>query len=239
MGNRWLKSITTSGNTAQVSVPSGYRTTKAWVPTIGDIVPNFTCQSTTGELDLFDFAEGEWTYLLNQPNAGGAVCSTEVASIAVAIEAFSARNCQVLCVTQETVQDQARWIRDLEQHFNLQVWFPMVADPGFEISNLFGMTHWRQDKTRAVRKTVLIDPSLRIRVIHEYPLNIGRSVEEMLRILDAQQHHRANGVATPCDWQLGEPSLVPNAIGDQQARDKFGSRLEFVAPGVRMVNVAE
>lgn len=236
MSNRWLKTITNSHkDAAEVSVPKGYRTTKAWVPTIGDIIPNFSSHSTKGDLNLFDFAEGQWTFIMNQPFANGAVCTTEVATLAHAKQEFTSRNCSVLSVTQESVDGEARWIEDIERYFNATVWFPMVADPDFEISDLFGMTHWRQREANAVRKTFLIDPSLRVSAITEYPLRVGRSVTEMLRILDAQILSRAQSVVTPCDWKRGDPALVPHNLTDDEAYAKFGDEVECVAPNVRII----
>lgn len=240
MGLRWLKRIAEKkAHAANISVPSGYRTTTDWVPAIGDIAPGFKANSTIGPLDFFYFAEGKWTFLFNQPNAGGAVCTTELAMLSTAYEDFQHRNCNLLCVTQETVQKEAEWVANIERSFPTKIRFPLVADPQFEISKLFGMSHWKQEKVKAVRKTYLIDPSLKVAGIIEYPLYVGRSVHEMLRMLDANLEHRANGVVTPVDWQAGDPALVPNFMGPELAQKKWGGRLRTVAPGVTFVEDAD
>lgn len=235
MGNRWLKSVLSNDTNTNVTVPSGYRTTREWVPCIGDIVPNFFGDSTDGPLDFFQYSERHWTFLFNQPNAGGAVCSTEVATLASAVSEFDKKGCRLLCVTQENSLASRQWVKSIESHFRQEVPFPMVSDPDLVISRLFGMTHWREDAGKAVRKTYLIDPSLRVSAILEYPQHMGRSVHEMLRILDARQESERTGLATPCDWHRGEPVVVPNNIDEYSARAKYGDAVRKLAPGVLVV----
>lgn len=238
MSRRWLSSLTHRvPRNETVSVPQGYRVTKEWVPTVGDIVPNFSCHSTCGDFSLFDYAEGYWTFLMNQPNAHGAVCTTEIVALASAKQEFAERGCRIVSVTQELVDEETRWIDEIDEHFHMKVWFPMIADPQFKISELFGMTHFRQNKQKAVRKTFLIDPTLRVRAIWEYPLVIGRSVTEMLRLIDAQLAHTRNRVVMPCDWFPGEPALAPHTLSSESVLEKYGNRVRHVAPGVRLVDI--
>jgi len=172
---------------------------------------------------------------MNQPNAGGGVCTTELATLALAKTDFLDRNCRLISVTQESVEAETQWINDIRIHCSQDIWFPMIADPDLRISNIFGMAHETENVQKAVRKTYLLDPSLRVAAISELPLNLGRSVSEMLRILDAQKEFTRSGLATPSDWRPGDPLVIPNSLDDDMVQERFGDNFSMVAPGLKIV----
>ncbi|WP_164727020.1 redoxin domain-containing protein [Shimia sediminis] len=202
---------------------------------MGDIVPNFQCTTTAGPLEFFSWAEGSWTFLFNQPFTGGTVGTTEMAAFSMAREELQACNAQLLGVSADNLQTQTEWARQIKRDFDRDIWFPMAFDENSQISELFGMTHWRGTQADAVRKMFLIDPSLKVKLIIEYPINMGRSLPEMLRALEAEQLHQATGLNTPCDWQSGDAAMVPVHLDEAEVQSRYGGRMRELLRGFRFV----
>jgi peroxiredoxin (alkyl hydroperoxide reductase subunit C) len=101
------------------------------------------------------------------------------------------------------------WLRMIRDRFGIEVRFPIVEDPTLVIGRAFGMVSAQDSDSATVRTTFFIDPRGVIRAMTCYPANLGRSVPEMLRILDGLQAIDANAALAPANWQLGEPLLSP------------------------------
>jgi len=218
-------------------MPTTYRRMHRWVPHVGDIVPNFKCTTTQGALEFFDWAEGKWTFLLNQPFSSGTVGTTEMAALAMAREQIEERNTQVLSISADNLMVQEEWVGQIKRDFGLDVWFPMVADSDYELSELFGMSHWKDKWADTVRKTLLIDPNLKVKLIMEQPINLGRSLTEMLRILDAEQLFQRTRLNTSCDWQHGDPGMVPVYMDEAEVQERYGGTMMDYLLGFRLVKV--
>ena len=201
-----------------LSVPRGYRATVRWRPQIGDIVPDFRARGRGGAFRFHPFAEGHWVVLFSHPAAFTPICSTELASLAAHGPEFEARDVRLLNVSADAPEQSAAWLADIEALFGVKISFPTVTDESGALIRIFGMIHRKEDEACAIRKTFVIDPTLRIRAITEYPLVVGRSTDELLRLIDALQAAQIYNVGIPADWHPGDhavqlPGQAPNLPG--------------------------
>lgn len=216
-------------------VPPGYHSAARWQPHLGDIFPDFTADSTRGEIHFHRWAEGSWVYLFSHPAAFTPVCSTELADVASRAADLAARGVKAITISRDRLDDQRTWVEDLEQIFGSPVDFPLVSDPEGEIAETCGMVHPHEDAVLPIRRAFIIDPALKIRLILDYPMTIGRDIEEVLRVIDALQATDAEDLAAPAAWMPGDPLLVRAETSDTEARLRYGDRLHRLRPYLRMV----
>lgn len=196
-------------------VPRRYAREVRWLPQIGDVVPDFKAETTAGPLSFHDWAGGSWVYLFSHPAAFTPVCSTEMVSLAKSVTDFQGRNVKLLGVCSSPLEEQRQWHSDMARSLGADISFPMIADTQRILSDLFGMLHREESGECTVRKSLLIGPDRRIRVISETPILVGRNTEEILRQIDAVQTVDAYNVGVPADWRKGEPCLLlPGAYGE-------------------------
>lgn len=207
---------------ARVEVPSGYRDTTVWTPHIGDIFPNFWAKSTKGPIAFHSWAEGSWVFLFSHPAAFTPVCTTEIADFNSMHDEFTARGVKVLGMSQDDCETISAWLDDIARIFDLKIDIPMIEDPHGLLASTFGMVHPKEHPEWSVRKSFIIDPALRLRMIVEYPVWIGRSTIETLRVIDAMQVKDRYGVGTPSDWQPGDPCVLPIDKNDAQLDRMYG-----------------
>jgi peroxiredoxin (alkyl hydroperoxide reductase subunit C) len=219
-----------------ISVPMGYRRKVKWLPQIGDIFPNFKVATTKGELNFWDWAEGSYTFLFSHPAARTPVCTTEIAELAKAEARFEKLGTNVLALTGSTIEEQLEWHDDIEQLFQTDVWFPGAEDRGGHLSRLFGMRHEKEHATWPIRKSFILDPQMKVRMIFEYPVFIGRSVDETLRVIAALQLHDRTGFATPGDWYEGDPVLIPTHTLESQVIRELGTQSRHLNQYLRVAN---
>lgn len=191
-------------NGERIFLPQAYRRTVKWLPQIGDIFPNFEASTTEGPLNFFDWADGHWSFVFSHPAAFTPVCTTEMISLAEAKNEFGARNVKLLGVTGSSIEKQRQWHDQIARLYGAEIDFPVVDDRNQALAKIFGMIHAKESSSCSIRKSFILDPQMKIRMIFEYPINIGRNTDEVLRAVDALQAADTFEVATPADWQLGE-----------------------------------
>jgi len=208
-----------------VEVPRGYRKAHAWTPEIGDIFPNFNAQSTKGPISFHNWAEGGWVYLFSHPAAFTPVCTTELASMAMILEDFRRAGVSVAALSVSGQEDTARWVADVEDRFGLDVDFPVMSDPGGRISREIGLIHPKNHESWTIRKSFIIDPSLKLRMMFDYPTAVGRSSEEALRATLALQTSDRTTLGVPADWQPGDDLLArANDCDDADMLQRYGRK---------------
>lgn len=222
-----------------VQLPRAYMQHVKWVPRIGDIFPNFSAHSTHGPLEFHRWAEGSWVMLFSHPAAFTSVCTTEIAGFALAQDEFAARGVRLMALSRDTTETHRRWVEDIERMFEIEVPFPLIEDETGYLSSAFSMIHPNEGGHHAVRKSIIIDPALRVRMIFEYPYFVGRSTDETLRVIDALQTQDRHGVATGGDWHRGEDCLLPPHVGDARARFLYGERWTKFCDYLRTVSVED
>jgi peroxiredoxin 2/4 len=173
---------------------------------IGDLAPDFEARSTVGPVRLSAY-RGRWLVLFSHPADFTPVCTTEFVALAREAAAFEARDCALMALSVDSLFAHFAWLRMIRDRFGVEVRFPILEDPTLVIGRAFGMVSGQDSDSATVRTTFFIDPKGVIRAMTCYPANLGRSIPEMLRILDGLQAVDAKGALAPANWQPGEPLL--------------------------------
>lgn len=218
----------------QVQLPTAYRKSVKWQAQIGDIFPDFSVKTTMGNIDFWDWAEGHWTHLFSHPAAFTPVCTTEILAFAGLQNEFADAGVRLMSLTGSPVEDQRRWHEDIKRVFGVEVGFPAAEDPSRQLSECFGMLHPKESTHAQIRKSFVIGPDLRIRMISEYPLYIGRNSEEVLRVIRALQVREKTGAATPSDWFEGDCLIVPDGADARLIGEYVGKTPVAVTPYLRL-----
>lgn len=202
------------------------------IPRINETAPDFEAKSTQGVIRLSNYtSKGKWVMLFSHPADFTPVCTTEFVEFARRAADFERRNVQLIGNSVDSVYAHIAWIRNIEQHHNVKINFPVVADLDQKVARAFGMVHEAVSDTAAVRAVFFIDPKGVIRALLYYPLSLGRNVDELLRAIDAMQTADANACATPVNWQLGDPVIVPAPITQADAEKRAAG-----TPGVEVTD---
>jgi peroxiredoxin (alkyl hydroperoxide reductase subunit C) len=196
---------TTSTATGQNAPPNAPRP----MPRIGDKAPDFTANTTHGELRFRDYQGDKWTLLFSHPADFTPVCSTELCELAKRSKEFESRNFKLLGVSVDSIHSHLAWVENLATILDTRLPYPLVADTDKKVSELYGMIHPGESSTVTVRTLFFVDPKNTIRAIIYYPLNVGRNVDEILRVADALQTADTNAVACPVNWKKGDKVIVP------------------------------
>lgn len=173
---------------------------------IGDNAPNFSANSTIGKINLTDFA-GKWVILFCHPGDFTPVCSTEFLAFTEMYNEFKKRNCVLIGLSTDSNSSHLAWINDLYNISNMEIPFPIIEDKNMNISKMYNMIAPNCSNTSTIRNVYIICPEQKIQCILSYPMNIGRNIVEILRIIDALQVSKKNNVAIPANWIPGLPTL--------------------------------
>ena len=173
---------------------------------IGDMAPDFSARSTTGDVRLSDY-RGRWLVLFSHPADFTPVCTTEFVALARSASDFAQRDCALMALSVDSLFSHFAWLRMIRDRFDVEVRFPILEDPTLVIGRGYGMVAPGDSDSGAVRSTFFIDPEGVIRAMTCYPANVGRSTPEMLRMLDALQAVDKETSLAPANWQPGEALL--------------------------------
>lgn len=187
---------------------------------IGDAAPNFTARTTQGEMTL-DQYRGRWVVFFSHPADFTPVCTSEFVALAKAAPQFEELDCVLLGLSVDSLYSHVAWLRAIKDVFGVEVPFPVVEDPSMAVGYAYGMLDEQAGDASAVRATYFIDPQGIIRALSWYPMNVGRSVDEMLRTVRALQRSANGDVYTPADWQPGGDVLLPPALPGSAGADWF------------------
>lgn len=173
---------------------------------IGDPAPDFEARSTVGPVTLSRY-RGRWLILLSHPADFTPVCTTEFVELARKSQDFDKRECALMALSVDSLFSHFAWLRLIRDRFDIEVRFPIVEDPTLVIGRAYGMVAPDDNDSAAVRTTYFIDPAGIVRAMTCYPANVGRSIPEMLRILDALQAVDASDGFAPANWCVGASML--------------------------------
>lgn len=196
-------------------------TQKPALPGLGSAAPEFTCESTHGDVSLRSGPPGSWTLLLSHPADHTPVCTTELGAAARLHKEFAERKVRILALSIDSLTDHLKWQNDIEEIYDTRVKFPILSDPERRIANRFGLIHRFESQDMMVRAAIIIDPEFRIRLVQVYPISVGRSFEELLRVIDALQMADKHGVVTPADWYPGDKVVVRPEMPDAEAEKRY------------------
>lgn len=202
---------------------------------LGDTAPNFTQQSTEGEINLYDYLGDSWGVLFSHPADFTPVCTTELGMAAKLKSEFEKRNVKILALSVDSVDDHKKWVEDINETQNTKVNFPILADSDRKVSDLYDMIHAEADDTLTVRSVFVIGPDRKVKLTITYPASTGRNFDEILRVIDSLQLTANHSVATPVNWKDGEDCVIAPAIQDpDELKQKFPKGFNVIRPYLRM-----
>ena len=190
------------------------------MPRIGDMAPDFTAVTTKGELTLSDYAKDKWIVMFSHPADFTPVCTTEMSGFATRKAEFDALNTELIGLSLDSIHAHLAWVNNVRENTGVYFDFPIIADLDMSVSKRYGMLQPNESTTAAVRAVFFIDPAKKIRLIMYYPLNVGRNMDEILRVLHALQVSDKHSVALPLNWNAGDKVIVPppKTLDEMQAR---------------------
>ncbi len=201
---------------------------------LGDIAPDFTQDSTEGSISFHEFLGDGWGVLFSHPKDFTPVCTTELGAVARLKGEFAKRNCKVIGLSVDPLDDHKAWAGDIEETQGVALNFPLLADSDRSVATLYGMIHPNADDTLTVRSVFVIGPDKRIKLMLTYPASTGRDFDELLRVLDSLQLTANHKVATPVNWRHGDDCIIVPALSDAEADELFPKGYRKVKPYLRV-----
>ncbi|MGV6803539.1 MAG: peroxiredoxin [Ruegeria sp.] len=211
---------------------------------INDTVPNFTAETDQGSIQFHDWIGDSWAILFSHPKDFTPVCTTEFSAVAQLGDEWAKRNTKVIGVSVDGVEDHKKWKKDIEEYGKANPGFPIIADKDLAVSKAFDMLpagYYLPDNptpadSQTVRSVFIIAPDKTLKLSMTYPMNVGRNFAEVLRALDGLQTAARENVATPANWTPGADVVIPVAVSDDDAKQKYGE-FETIFPYLRMTKL--
>ncbi len=211
---------------------------------IGDIAPDFTARTTQGTINFHDWIGDGWAILFSHPKDFTPVCTTELGYMAGLQSEFAKRNCKIMGLSVDPVEDHQRWKSDIEETQGHAVDYPMIGDDDLAVAKLYDMIHpgalGGKGRTAmdnmTVRSVFVVGPDKRVKLILTYPMTTGRNFDEVLRVVDSMQLTASHQVATPVNWQDGDDVIIVPAVSDEAAREKYPDGWRAPKPYLRLVS---
>jgi alkyl hydroperoxide reductase subunit AhpC len=202
---------------------------------LGDIAPDFEAETTEGPIRFHQWLGDAWGVLFSHPKNYTPVCTTELGYTAKLKPEFEKRNVKAIGLSVDKLEDHHGWSRDIEETQGAALNFPLIADPEFKVSNLYGMIHPNASDRFTVRSVFIIDPNKKVRLTITYPASTGRNFDEILRVIDSLQLTDGYKVATPVNWKKGEDVIIVPAVSNDDAKKLFPAGWKELKPYLRLV----
>jgi alkyl hydroperoxide reductase subunit AhpC len=206
---------------------------------LGQIAPDFEQDSTEGPISFHKWLGSSWGLFFSHPKNFTPVCTTELGEVARLKPEWDKRGVKPIGLSVDSVASHGRWEKDIEQTQGQTLNFPMLADPERRVAELYGMVHPQSDPNVTVRAVFVIDPNKKIRLILTYPPSTGRNFAEVLRAIDSLQLTDAEKVATPVNWEKGQPVIIAPGLSDEDARARFPQGWTELKPYLRVVQLVK
>ena len=211
---------------------------------INDEAPDFTAETTQGALNFHQWIGDGWAVLFSHPKDFTPVCTTELGYMASIEAEFTQRNCKIIGLSIDSVDDHRQWLQDVEEVGGAKVNYPLIADTNLHIAKLYNMfaaeeTGVAAERTAVTNATVrsvfVIGPDKNIKLMITYPMTTGRNFDEILRVIDSMQMTAKHQVATPVNWQRGEEVIIVPSVNNEKAQVLYPEGWETVTPYLRKV----
>jgi thioredoxin-dependent peroxiredoxin len=202
-------------------------------------------EAPEGTISFHDWIGDSWAILFSHPKDFTPVCTTELGYMAGLRPQFDQRNTKITGLSVDPVGNHTQWAKDIEETQGHAVTYPMIGDPDLMVAKLYDMLPANagdsaDGRTAAdnatVRSVFVIGPDKKIKAMLTYPMSTGRNFDEVLRLLDSCQLTAKHTVATPVNWQPGQDVIIPPAVSDEVARQKFPNGWNTVKPYLRVVD---
>jgi peroxiredoxin (alkyl hydroperoxide reductase subunit C) len=194
------------------------------MPRIGDQAPDFKAVTTAGDLTFSEFNKGSWVILFSHPADFTPVCTTELSSFATNKAWFTERDTKLIGLSIDSIHSHLAWVNNVREKTGVYMDFPIIADLDMKVANLYGMLHPGASGTAAVRAVFFIDPKGIVRLIMYYPLNVGRNMHEIQRVLVALQTADQNSCAMPVNWEPGDKVIIPPPKTLEEMSDRIANK---------------
>ena len=196
---------------------------------INDEAPNFTAQSTKGDISFHEWCKGSWTLFFSHPKDFTPVCATEISALSGSEGEFNKRNCKLIGLSVDPLESHFEWLDEMKETYGRNIEFPIIADKDLYVSKLYNMlpadTVEEGPRTAGdnatVRSVYIIGPDLKIKMMMAYPMTTGRDVEELIRVVDSIQLTAKHKVATPVNWRTGQDVIIAASVSDDDAKLLF------------------
>ena len=211
---------------------------------IGDDAPDFTAETTEGSINFHQWIGDGWVVLFSHPKDFTPVCTTELGYAARLKPDFEKRNCKIIGLSVDSVENHESWSKDIEETQGYAVNYPLIGDTNLEIAKLYDMLHPNasgeaKDRTpvdnQTVRSVFIIGPDKKVKAMVTYPMSTGRNFDEILRILDSCQLTAKHKVATPVNWKQGEDVIIVPVVSNEEAKEKYPDGWTSPKPYIRIV----
>lgn len=212
---------------------------------INTIAPDFYGQSTDGPIRFHEWLGDSWCMLFSHPKDFTPVCTTELGVLAQMKPAFDRRGVKIIGLSIDSIDDHARWARDIKTVSGMAPNYPLVGDTDLSIAKLYDMlpadagdtSEGRTAADNATARTVfVVGPDKKIKLTISYPMTTGRDFNEVLRAIDSLQLTARHQLATPANWKHGEDLIVAASVSDEDARKRFPKGWKAPLPYLRLVS---
>jgi len=211
---------------------------------INDEAPDFSAATTQGTIDFHQWIGDGWAILFSHPKDFTPVCTTELGQMAGLVNEFAKRNCKVIGLSVDSVEDHVEWSKDIEETQGHPVTFPLIGDTDLAVAKIYNMLPADEEggsegRTAAnnatVRSVFIVGPDKRIKLMLTYPMTTGRNFNELLRVLDSMQLTAKSKLATPANWQNGDDVIIVPSVSNEDAKEMFPGGWKTVKPYLRVV----
>ncbi len=200
---------------------------------LGDTAPDFTAQTTDGEINFHEWLGDSWGVLFSHPKDFTPVCTTELGLVAKLKPEFDKRNVKVIGLSVDSIENHGKWAADIEETQGTAVNFPVIGDSDKKVSDLYDMIHPNANDTLTVRSVFIIGPDKKVKLSITYPASTGRNFNEVIRVIDSLQLTAKYKVATPGNWEDGGDVIIGSSVTDEEAETLFPGGWTTVKPYLR------
>ena len=211
---------------------------------INDVAPDFTAETTQGTIRFHEWIGDGWAILFSHPKDFTPVCTTELGYMAKIEPEFTRRNCKLIGLSVDPVDNHARWAKDIEETQGHLPKYPMIGDVDLKVAKLYNMLPAEESGTAegrtaatnaTVRSVFIIGPDKKIKLMMTYPMTTGRNFDEILRVLESMQLTAKHKVATPVNWKQGDDVIIAGSVSDEDAKKLFPQGWKAPKPYLRIV----
>ena len=196
---------------------------KGSMPLIGEEFPEMEVQTTHGRKKLPDEFRGKWFVLFSHPADFTPVCTTEFVAFQRRFEEFKKLDCELIGLSIDQVFSHIKWVEWIKENLDEEIKFPVIADDTGRVAKMLGLIHPNKG-TNTVRAVFIVDPEGIIRAMLYYPQELGRNMDEILRMVRGLQTNDEHGVAIPANWPnnelIGDEVIIPPASDEQTAKER-------------------
>ncbi len=197
---------------------------EARMPLLGDKFPEMEVQTTHGKIKLPDHYKGKWFILFSHPADFTPVCTTEFVAFQKRYEEFKKLGCELIGLSIDQVFSHIKWVEWIKEKLGVEIQFPIIADDTGQVAQQLGLIHPGKG-TNTVRAVFIVDPEATVRAILYYPQELGRNMDEILRMVKGFQVSDREGVAIPANWPnnelIGDEVIIPPAADVKTAEERL------------------